>query len=243
MARVRVALRRQIQPFGEAVEDRLGRQQAGPCSRELERKGQTVEALAEPRHRLRRLDRGVDTPSTVDEEGRRLVQRERGKVEPCLGGDVERLATRHHETKSRRCLDDRREHCCHARKQLLDVVEHQMGTAPAYPRRDPLRRHALGSERACNRRQDERRVAERRKGDEDRAAVRVLRDQARQLDREPGLARASRAENCQDRRRLGDDERHRVVQLALAAEKRGRRGRQEHSARRSQRGMSVGPEL
>ena len=45
------------------------------------------------------------------------------------------------------------------------------------------------------------------------------------------------------RRRLGDDERHRVVELALAAEKRRRGRRQKHSARRSQRGMSVGPEL
>ena len=118
-----------------------------------------------------------------------------------------------------------------------------MGAALTDPRRDPLRRHALGSERACNRRQDECRVAERRKGNEDRAAIRVLRDQARELDREPGLARAARPENRQDRRRLGDDERHRVVELALAAEKRRRGRRQKPSARRSQRGMSVGPEL
>ena len=122
----------------------------------------------------------------------RLLEHERRKVEPRLGGDVQRLAARDEEPESRARRNERRERRCHAPGGAArrcraagacaarrPVRRSPPADAPSAPRASAI----AGSTSAGSRSARER--------DEDRAAVGVLREQAGQLDREAGLARAA----------------------------------------------------
>ena len=102
---------------------------------------------------------------------------------------------------------------------------------------------AVDAESLGDRRQHERRVAKRCERHKKRAALCVLREQTRELQREAGLAGAAGAENGEDRRVVMEDERDGVEELLLASEEPGRRRRQAHRARAAERGKSLRAEL
>src|SRR5439155_13941682 len=86
-----------------------------------------------------------------------------------------------------------------------------------------------------DRRQDEFRVAKRRQRDENGAALRVVCQKAGKLDRETGLARASRADHRQNARIFPVDDGDCLVELALPTEEARRGSRELDAARSSQR--------
>ena len=222
-----------------------GLQEPRPRGRKLERERQAVEALAQHRHvaasarpsALTRCARSTKkvTASSGTSGGRS------NRVSAATFS-ASRLVTSEPERR-RGSRDEGRERRRHGREELLDVVEEQVGAPLADPCGDPLRRSVVGAEGLRDRRQHERRIAERRERDEDRAALGVLREQTGQLDREAGLARAAGADDGQDRRRLGEHERDGVVELALTTEEPGRRGREEHGAGRPERRVALRSEL
>ena len=76
-----------------------------------------------------------------------------------------------------------------------------------------------------HRRQEELRVPERRERDEDGSSLRVVTEQARQLDREARLAGSPRADDREHPRIALVHQRDRVEQLLLAAEEPSGRSR------------------
>ena len=102
----------------------------------------------------RRLDRGVDAPRAIHEEGHSLFEHERTQVEPRLGGDVQRLAARHEEPERRCARRQGRERRRDRREELLDVVQEQVGAPLADPCGDPLRRRVVLTEGVGDRREN-----------------------------------------------------------------------------------------
>ena len=95
--------------------------------------------------------------------------------------------------------------------------------SPEAPRRAAIERH------------DERGVADRSERHEDGAAVGLVGEEPCQLDREPGLARAARADDREHARIALEPQRGGLEELALAPEKAGRRGGEVDRARRAER--------
>ena len=118
---------------------------------------------------------------------------------------------------------------------MLEVVAHDVRPALADAGGDRRRIRRGGAEPVGDRRQDELRIPERRERNEDGASLCVVAEQARQLDREPRLAGASRADDREDPRISLVDQRDRVEQLLLAAEERRCRSRKLDASRRPER--------
>ena len=81
----------EVEPLPETLEERLRREQLRPGGSELERKRQTIEALAELADRRRRRGVGTDGAGTFDEERHCFVAEEWCQVELVLSLDAEWL--------------------------------------------------------------------------------------------------------------------------------------------------------
>ena len=88
-----------------------------------------------------------------------------------------------------------------------------------------------GAEALCDCRHHEGDITHRREGNEHRAAVRLLREQTSELDREPRLAGTARTDDREDARVTLQRHRHGVVELRLASQEGGCRRRQVDCAR------------
>ena len=110
-------------------------------------------------------------------------------------------------------------------------------------RRDRIRVGALDAESLRHAWQHEGRIAKGRERHEQRAALGVLRQQARELEREAGLPDAAGAEDRDHARVVLEHGRHGVEELLLPAEKpRGRHGEVD-TTRGAQRRESAVPQL
>ena len=186
---------------------------------------------------------GTDRLCPREEERSGLIGDERRQVELDLGADAKRRAARHQQTKLRRLLGDGGNHGGGLWEKLLDVVEHHVRPLGADAGCDRSWLGRLGAQRLAERRKHERRVAQRREGDEDRPAFGVLRQHACELDREACLAGASGADDGEHPRVALEQDGDGVEELLLAPEElRGRRGELDR-ARCAQRGKAVAAEL
>ena len=128
-------------------------------------------------------------------------------------------------------------------EQLLDVVEHEV-RAPLADRRTDCGGSAFGRTEAVRELvQQLRSVAERGEGDEARAAVGVVCEKACELDREAGLADATRADDRQHPWLVLEPHRDSAMEIVLAAEEAGCRGWQLDRSGAAQRGKRLGSEL
>ena len=197
----RRAAREQVETRAEPLEQRFGREELGAGGGELERQRQPVQALAELVDRGVRSMSGRTARARVRKSVDGLVRGERRQVELDLGADAKRLAARHEQAqrparprRGRRSRRRRRAGAargCRARRACASSPTRaaiEPGSAPAAP------------SASASAGQHERRVAQRRERDEDRAAVGVLREQTCELDREAGLAGAAGAEDGEDAR-------------------------------------------
>ena len=221
MAGIGVTSRREIEQIAEALEDRPRLEKPRSCGRQLQCQREPVEALTQCAHVVARPDRGVDALCALHEERHRLLEHERREVEPCLRRHVERLAARDDEPDGRRFLDQGREVHGDGRQELLDVVDHEVRAAVVDPGCDADQGRLLGAQCVRNRLQHERRVVERREWDEHRAAVGLLREEPAELERESGLAGASRSRERNQPHPLSQQHLPNRCQFPLSSHERG----------------------
>ena len=224
-----------VEAVGEPVEERLGREQLRPGGGELERERQAVEPFAELHDGVRGGDVGPHGLRALAEERHGLVADERREVELGLALDPQRLAARREQPQSGDGGDELGERTGGVGQELLEVVADHVRASFADAGGDRRRIRRRRAEPVGHRRQDELRVPERRERDEDRSSLRVVAEQARELDREARLAGSSRADDREHPRVALVDQRDRVEQLLLAAEERRGRSRELDAPGRSER--------
>ena len=233
----------QVETGADPCEQRVGGEELGAGGRELERERHPVQALAQFVDGGAVHELGTDRLCPREEERSGLIGDERRQVELDLGADAKRRAARHQQTKLRRLLGDGGNHGGGLWEKLLDVVEHHVRPLGADAGCDRSWLGRLGAQRLAERRKHERRVAQRREGDEDRPTFGVLRQHACELDREACLAGASGADDGEHPRVALEQDGDGVEELLLAPEElRGRRGELDR-ARCAQRGKAVAAEL
>ena len=229
-----------VEPLGH----RRGAERAEPPGGELDRERQAVEAEADARDVRRVLlveresrrgrRRALDEQPhrlVVEEIGRRerllrIGDRQRRHAEHDLAADAQRLAARREHRQPRRGPQDRVDERCARPEQVLAVVEDEQQRA----RREELDHRVddvLSRQRPrVERRRDgvghELRIGDRRELDERRAVLVRRLGAARELQREPRLARAARSRERQQAR---------VPRAASAARRARARGRRTSSRR------------
>ena len=189
-----------VELVGEALEQRLGREQLGPGGGELERKREPVEAVAELDDGVRGGDVRSHGLRTLAEESHGLVAHERWEVEFGLALDSERLAAGGEQSQCRNGGHELGQGTRGAREEMLEVVAQDVRSALADAGCDRRGIRRRGAEPVGHRRQDELRIPERRERNEDGSSFGVVAEQARELDREARLAGSSRPDDREDPR-------------------------------------------
>ena len=240
-----------VEPLGH----RSGPERAEPAGGELERERQAVEPEADARDVRRVLlveresrrgrRRALDEQPhrlVVEEIGRRerllrVGDRQRRHAEHDLAADAERLAARREHGQPRRGAEDRVDERSARPEQVLAVVQDEQQRA----RREELDHRVddvLSRQRPrVERRRDgvghELRIGDGRELDERRASLVRRLGAARELQREPRLARAAGPRERQQAR--VPEQRAQLAELAAAADERARVGRQRRAARHRSR--------
>ena len=182
------AAAKQIEALGNAVEDLLRRERLAACGRELDRKRQAIEPVADRgRRRVLDLDLWRDGARTLPEELHRRRFGKRRQWILAFDRDPHRLATRDEEPKAGAFAHEfpkanGRVH------DLLKVVQEQ----EALPVVDVPGDIAVGPDRVRNRGKDESRVAEGRQRDEPDTVGESGRRLAGDRERESRLADTAR---------------------------------------------------
>ena len=134
-----------------------------------------------------------------------FVLDERREVELALGLDSERLATRR-EQPQRRCVTNELGHCLgRVGQEMLRVVQHHVRTPPAQRECDGVGVLIGCAEPLRDGRNEELGIAKRRERHEDGASVRLLGEEAGELDRNrvlpvpPGPSTVSTGGSCSRR--------------------------------------------
>ena len=180
-----------VEAVGEPVEESLGREQLRPGGGELERERQAVEPFAELHDGVRGGDVRPHGLRALAEERHGLVADERREVELGLTLDPQRLAARREQPQGGHGGDELGQRTGGVRQELLEVVADHVRASFADAGGDRRRIRRRRAEPVGHRRQDELRVSERPERDEDRSSLRVVAEQARELDREARLAGSS----------------------------------------------------
>ena len=224
-----------VEPVGEAIEQRLGREQLRPGGGELERQRQAVEPVAELHDGVRRGDVGPHRLRAFAEQRHRLVAHERREVELGLALDPQRLAARGEQsqagtaatssasgraTPGRRC--SRLSHTTCVRRSPMRAAIAAGSGADA-----PSRSATAGSTNSASR--------------SGASGTKTVPPAASSPSRrassiaEPRLAGSARADDREHARIAFVDQRDGVEQFLLAAEKRRGRHRELDAPRRSER--------
>ena len=222
-----------VQPSRETTEQLAGTEQLCTGGRKLEGQGETVEPAHElvDVHGFREVGHHCACPVEEQRYAVRLVHG--GQVELGLTGDAQRLATRDEQPYGRRGRHESGQLWRGCREELLDVVEHEVRASYADTRRHGRSVAARRADQLGHGGQQQCRVPEWRQRNEDRAAVRFLREQARELKRESRLPGATRPDDGKDARLALVPDGNRPEELALTAEEGGSRGRKVGCAGRS----------
>jgi hypothetical protein len=232
-----------IEALAEPGEKSLRCEELGTRGSELERERKPVETGTEGADGVVLLEVGTDRPGASDEERHGLALGEGWQVELGLTLDAEGFPTRHNESQSGRGLNELGELARRVRKQVLEVVHEDVGALLAHARGD---RAHLGRGRAQplrDRRQHEIGLPHWCECAENRATVRVLGEQAAELQGKARLARAAGPEHAEYPRVALVHDGNRIEELLLSAEKVGRRGRKLDRAWRPKRRELFEPEL
>ena len=187
----------QVEALTQPRVERIGREKLRARGSELERKRQSIEARAEPSNRVRGLDVRADCTGALDEERHSIVVHERWQVELVLTGDSQGFATRDEEPDGRGCCGQLPERTGDIGEQVLEVVDDHVRSLVTDPRSDCRDIPGRCAEPFADRREDERRLAQRGERAEHRPAFRFVGEQAAELDCESRLARSPGPENAQ----------------------------------------------
>ena len=187
-----------VEPVGEPFEQRLGGEQLRPGGRELERKRKAVEPVAELHDGVGAGHIGSHGLCALAEEGDRLLARERWEVELGLALDPQRLAAGGEQSQGGDSGHELGQRTRGAGEEVLEVVADEVRSALADSGCDRGGLRRRGAEPVGDRRQNELRVTKRRERHEDGPSFGVVTEQARELDREPGLAGSTRPDDRED---------------------------------------------
>ena len=210
LARIVVVRARREQPQIEAPEQRLRREHANLCGRELDRQREAVEAAqssatapalaassrnpAGPHGRARRTARPHRGPSARCRGGTGFGRGKRRHGIEVLAGDAQRRAAGGDHRDPRRGLQQRRDLPARA-FDLLEVVEQQEDASLTQVRVQRLDERPLSllaeRERLCDRRDEQRRVVDRGELDEEDAVREGIDEVGGRLQSEPRLPGAA----------------------------------------------------
>ncbi len=207
-------------PAGEEVEallqarqHRLRGEELDPRGRELDRERQPVEAIADLRHRRRVLggdgEVGTHGRRALDEEthrvrlGEHLERRKTRRIGKVERRDGELLLSRDAQRRAARCEDlevltglEQRGHGRGGGKDLLEIVEHEQQAAVADVFGEAIERRFTAAHLHADRVRDGGRyevgIGDRGERDPERAVRVAVGRLGRELQREAGLAGASR---------------------------------------------------
>ena len=183
---------------------------------------------------------GADGSRPRDEQRDGIVLAHGRQVELAFTGDPERLAARCHDPKSRRGGEQVGERPGGPGQQLLEVVEDDMGSLLADPRRDRGGTCPGGGQTLGDQLHDQRGLANGSKRYEDRSTICLLAQESGKFDRKPCLPRAARANDRHQAWVVIEPEGGGLEQLALASEKPRRWSRQVDCAERLAAGETPG---
>ena len=175
---------------------------------ELDRERQALETRGDRADRIGLVSGGLEVGSNeagpVDEQRLGLQAAERRHRVLLLAGDPERLARRGQDPDPGRRADEGGDRPGGRRQELLQVVEDEQQAAAGEVRLYELGGRPVGllgdPQYSCDRRRDERRVADRRELDEHPAVGEPVDDPFGDADREARLAGAARAGEGDDPR-------------------------------------------
>jgi hypothetical protein len=213
-----------LQPGREPLEQLLGRERPQPRGRQLERKGQAVESLAERVHRFRALERQAERGGPLLEERERIVGAQRRDGEDVFGGELEPLAARDEHGQSIGGREQAYDHAGELGKEMLGVVEQDERPPPLEARRERLLdvdpfvftdTERLGE--SGWRLPD---VAHGREGHPPQPVEERVRRLGRRLERQARLADAARAQDCEHPHGRILEHCREALQLCLPAEER-----------------------
>jgi hypothetical protein len=233
----------QVEPLRDPLEQLLGAKELDACGGQLDREREPIKTADQLVHRVRVTDIGPDSLRPLDEQRDSVTLVHRRQVELGLTRYPQRLTARRHDPKRRGGSKQLGERPGCVGEELLQVVEDDVGSVLADPRRDGGGIVAGGTESLGDQRHDECCGANGGERYEDRATVRLLRKESGKLDREPCLTRAAGADDRQQARVAVEPHGSRLEELALAPEEVSRRGGKFDGARRPQRGKLGNAEL
>ena len=236
----------ELQPVLEPFQQRRQRQQARAVGGELDRQRQPVQARADlgDDRVVAGAQSGRDARDAGGEQRRRVGDRERLHAVGVLGGQPQRRAAGGEHGQVR-----------HGGEQLGDLARRRRGSArsrraPAARARRGWRARAARRARPASRRPSRRARPRRRSRSRPRRPARSTyaappgkraASGARRLERQPRLADAAGAHECQEADFGADEQRADLGQLALAADRRvGRRGQRRRSTSARRLGLELG---
>ena len=172
-----------------------------------------------------------DVTTSRHEQGDRFVVVERRQIELRLAGDPEGLAARHDQPELGGGSHELGDRTGNVGEEVLEVVQDDVRSFLADACTDCGGLVGGSAEQFADGGDDELRVGHRREWNEERASIRLVGEQASNLDREARLPRSAGADDRQDAGVTLEPRRNRVEQLTLAPEE-PRRGRRQGYATR-----------
>ena len=241
------ALGQQCEPFAESPEESLWTQHSHPRGTKLDRKRKSVEPGTDLRDRrsvlARQLELGLHRLRAREEELHRLVRRknrrrlglakvghgERRHGIFVLAREVKRRAARD-ECLQIRCRGEKRANSRAGIEELLEVVEDEEEVLVAQVVLQRLGERLAGPfphrKRLGDRRDEEMRIADRGEVDEEDSVLEIRDQFRRHLERETGLAGATRSRERDKPNALSAQEGNGLLHLLLAPDQHRRLNRQ-----------------